>query len=118
MRKSGVNRGHLMTLGICGALVAFSTSALAQAPNPYYPIRPDVPMQFNGRCAGEYAALGLSSGVLNIRLGPGTNYSVIGNLVPNQVIHVMDCQGEWLGVQNRRNGEQIGWVHARYMRRV
>ncbi|KZL29238.1 SH3 domain-containing protein [Pseudovibrio sp. Ad37] len=115
MRISGVYRDHLMTLGICGALVAFASSAPAQT---VYQHQPQVPVGFNQACAGTYAVKPLKSGVLNLRTGPGTNYNVIGRVIPNQAINIADCKGNWLGIRDAQTSEQIGWVHKGYMQRV
>ncbi|SFJ93098.1 SH3 domain-containing protein [Pseudovibrio ascidiaceicola] len=115
MRISGVYRGHLVTLGICGALVAFASSSPAQT---VYQHQPQVPIGFDQACAGTYAVKPLKSGVLNLRTGPGTNYNVIGRLIPNQAINIADCKGNWLGIRDAQTSEQIGWVHKGYMRRV
>ncbi len=115
MRKSGVYRGSLMTLGICGALVAFASSPSAQT---VYQHQPQVPIGFNQGCAGTYAVKPLKSGVLNLRTGPGTNYNVVGRLISNQAINIVDCKGNWLGIRDPQTSEQIGWVYKGYMRRV
>ncbi|KZK80980.1 Bacterial SH3 domain protein [Pseudovibrio sp. W64] len=115
MRISVVYRGHLMTLGICGALVAFASSSPAQT---VYQHQPQVPIGFDQACAGTYAVKPLKSGVLNLRTGPGTNYNVIGRLIPNQAINIADCKGNWLGIRDAQTSEQIGWVYKGYMRRV
>lgn len=115
MRKSEVFRGSLMTLGAFGALVAFAINSSAQT---VYQYQPQVPIGFNQTCAGTYAVKPLKSGGLNLRTGPGTNYGVIGRLISNQAINIVDCKGNWLGIRDPQTSEQIGWVYKGYMYRV
>ncbi|KZL20062.1 Bacterial SH3 domain protein [Pseudovibrio axinellae] len=115
MRTSGIDRTSLMVLCICVGLFGFASNSSAQT---VYQYQPKVPIGYNSNCAGVYAVKPLKSGMLNLRTGPGTNYRIIGHLVPNQAISVFDCKGNWLGIRNSHTSEQIGWVHKGYMKRV
>ncbi|SDR26328.1 SH3 domain-containing protein [Pseudovibrio sp. Tun.PSC04-5.I4] len=115
MRNSDTRRKGLIALTICGSLLVFSNQSAAQTP---YQHQPQIPIGFNQACAGVYAVKPLKSGILNLRTGPGTNYNVVGRLIPNQAINIVDCKGNWLGIRDPQTSEQIGWVHKGYMRRV
>lgn len=54
---------------------------------------------------------------VNLRSGPGTNFAVIGQLAPNQVVSEIRCNGvrTWCEV---RAATLRGWVSAAYLRPV
>lgn len=115
MRNSRAYRNGLFALTVCGPLLAYSNQSVAQE---IYQYQPQVPIGFSQVCAGTYAVKPLKSGVLNLRTGPGSNYNVVGRLIPNQAINIVDCKGNWLGIRDPQTSEQIGWVYKGYMRRV
>ena len=49
---------------------------------------------------------------VNFRIGAGTNYSLIRQLSQGEALTILHRSGEWLNVQT---GEEIGWVHSRYV---
>ena len=50
--------------------------------------------------------------VLNVREGPGLNYSVTGKLMPGETAKVLAQQGDWYRVASPGGG--YAWVHAYY----
>ena len=62
-----------------------------------------------------------TSGNLNIRSGPGTNYPIIGKAANGSVVDVSifgDVKGEWweVGAKDVQTGKWInGWVNSRYL---
>lgn len=64
--------------------------------------------------AAAYPAVATSA--LNVRSGPGTQYTVLGTLQQNQVVEVFECTAAgWCQVQDRTLN---GWASARYLSRV
>ena len=53
---------------------------------------------------------------LNVRYGPGTSFGVLGSLRRGEVVKVIDQNGDWKRVD--ANGNDDGWVHGAYLRRV
>ena len=49
-------------------------------------------------------------GTLNVRSGPGTNYSIVSTLSKGAVVYVVAASGSW-----KRIGSPIGWVYGSYV---
>jgi uncharacterized protein YraI len=58
------------------------------------------------------AAPGTVTANVNVRSGPGTNYSVLGTATRGQQVDVQQCQGSWCYVV--KSGAD-GWVSSRYL---
>ena len=67
--------------------------------------------------ASASAADFYATATVNLRAGPGTNFAVLGQLRPNQVVTELRCNGArtWCEV---RSGTQRGWVSSAYLRPV
>ncbi len=115
MRKLKALHHSLPALGICALFLATTSDAHAQT---VYQTSPQVPIGFNQACAGPYAVNAAKAGALNVRSGPGTKYAVTGRLFANQVVNIMDCRGNWLGIRDPQTTEQIGWIHKGYTHRL
>jgi len=53
---------------------------------------------------------------LNVRQGPGTNFSVDGTVRRGDIVSVIDERGDWMRID--RDGNTDGWVHEAYIRPV
>ncbi|MBC2859174.1 SH3 domain-containing protein [Stappia sp. 28M-7] len=94
---------------------------------PDRPSRPDPlpgPGPFPGPDprASYFEVTGLSSsGLLNVRSGPGTGYSVIGRVANGDVLIDRGCRAvgtqTWCRIQ-LLGGEESGWVSANYLRQT
>lgn len=69
-----------------------------------------------GGTAAALAQPGVATGSVNVRSGPGTNYSKLGALSAGEVVDVENCQGSWCYV-DRQSGKD-GWVAANYLKPV
>lgn len=58
------------------------------------------------------AATTTALSTVNVRSGPGTNYSLLGNLVGGQVVNVIRCQDNWCLIDSVGPD---GWVSAEYL---
>ena len=48
---------------------------------------------------------------VNVRTGPGENYTVLGSLSPNSPLPVTARNGQWIAVEiNGRQGWVAGWI--------
>ena len=54
--------------------------------------------------AGAFAWEAYATSPLNVRSGPGTNYSVIASLQRNQVVDVQHCRSGWCFLDTGRYG--------------
>ena len=74
-----------------------------------------------GYCHGDYirivssdtAKVAVSSGSLNIRSGPGTNYQKTGSLYKGESVVVLSSSGEWTNILF--NGSATGYVSSKYL---
>lgn len=55
----------------------------------------------------------VTANVLRIRSGPGTNFSVIGALLKNEIIVSDDMQGDWVHFTAENN--KTGWCHRGFL---
>ena len=55
-----------------------------------------------------------SDGFLNVRSGPGTEFSILREIYPGDQVKVLGRNGNWLRVR-LLNGPK-GWVHKDYVR--
>ncbi|HWP57497.1 MAG TPA: SH3 domain-containing protein [Candidatus Acidoferrales bacterium] len=64
------------------------------------------------------AALGtyVTTAEVNVRSGPGTQYSIVSRIPKDTRVEVVDAEGDWLKVQSK-HGKPSGYVSARYLRR-
>jgi uncharacterized protein YraI len=67
--------------------------------------------------AGAFAWEAYATSPLNVRSGPGTNYSVIASLQRNQVVDVQYCRSGWCFLDTGRYG-RTGWASQNYLRQV
>lgn len=61
--------------------------------------------------AGTASAAGIgliNGGVVNVRSGPGTNYTIVGTLLKNSQVQIIQIQGSWDEIQF---GSLNGWVN-------
>lgn len=63
--------------------------------------------------AGEGAAVNITSGSLNVRSGPGTNYTKAASLYTGDGAVVLSTSGEWSRILY--HGTRTGWVSSRYL---
>ena len=63
--------------------------------------------------AGAFAWEAYATSPLNVRSGPGTNYSVIASLQRNQVVDVQYCRSGWCFLDTGRYG-RTGWASQNY----
>ena len=56
----------------------------------------------------------VTTSVLNIRQGAGTNFTVVGQLRQGESVTLLDERGDWLQVQTAAG--VTGWVAARYVK--
>jgi uncharacterized protein YraI len=56
---------------------------------------------------------------LNVRSGPGRNYSSIDTVRKGTsvLIHSTNAAGDWVNISYNKNGQRSGWVSARYVQR-
>mgnify|MGYP003706925485 CR=1 FL=1 len=60
--------------------------------------------------------VGYTTTGLNVRTGPGTQYSKLTTFPPNSELIILTEQNDWLQVRGQANGEVvIGWVHRDYL---
>lgn len=64
--------------------------------------------------AGAYAATAFATSPVNVRKGPGPQYSVVDVLRRGEAVDVDYCQGTWCAVS--KPGPD-GWVSANYLSR-
>ena len=56
---------------------------------------------------------------LNVRSGKGTNYSIIGYLLPNSEVIILEQSSGWYKIKfNANGGEKIGYVKDDYIKRI
>lgn len=65
-----------------------------------------------GVAGAAMAAPAVSTGNVNIRSGPGTQYERVGVLARNQLVDVTGCRGGWCYIEQRGRD---GWVSANYL---
>jgi len=58
----------------------------------------------------------VTAGSLNVRQGPGTNFSVINSVHRGDIVGVVDARGSWRRID--LNGNDDGWVHEAYLRKI
>jgi uncharacterized protein YraI len=66
-----------------------------------------------GAQAHAQGAMEVTASALNVRTGPGTNNTSIGQGLRGQVYPAIGRQGEWVLLQF---GERAGWSHDDYLR--
>lgn len=64
--------------------------------------------------AGTFATVALSAGSLNVRTGPGTGYSAIDWLTPDEPLVILSATDGWCRILYR--GIKTGYASARYLR--
>lgn len=69
---------------------------------------------------GVAGRVNTSGGRLNVRSGPGTNYSVIGSLGPLEPVSLIgsNYSGDWIYVKynvDGTNDQKVGWAYGRYI---
>lgn len=69
-----------------------------------------------GTTAAALAQPGVATSGVNVRSGPGTNYSKLGSFSAGEVVDVEECQSSWCYV-DRQSGKD-GWVAANYLEPV
>ncbi|WP_369075180.1 SH3 domain-containing protein [Dawidia cretensis] len=57
----------------------------------------------------------IKSQALNLRSGPGTQYTIIGKLTYRQKLTLLAASGEWLKVSVEDSG-RVGFVHKNYVK--
>tara|TARA_B100001179_G_C18504888_1_gene365943 strand:+ start:284 stop:658 length:375 start_codon:yes stop_codon:yes gene_type:complete len=65
---------------------------------------------------GKYSKDMLTNNIrknVNLRSGPGTNYRVVGKVMPGESVAVHECQGNWCKVEKDMN---TGWVAKRFFK--
>lgn len=75
----------------------------------------------NSNAMSNYQTVGTSTGfvtatTLNVRQGPGTNYSVVTRVYKNQYIRLFAKIGDWYVVQTDDN--YIGAVSSKYIKLI
>lgn len=58
----------------------------------------------------------VTAGSLNVRSGPGTSFSVMGKVRRGDIVNVIDKRGDWARLDH--DGNDDGWVHEAYIRRI
>jgi N-acetylmuramoyl-L-alanine amidase len=58
----------------------------------------------------------VTAGSLNVRSGPGTNFAVVNSVRKGDIVEVVDDSGDWRRID--LNGNNDGWVHGAYIRRI
>ncbi len=54
----------------------------------------------------------ITGGVVNVRSGPGTEYTVAGNLLQETEVQILEIQGDWYKISK---GSLTGWVSSSLM---
>jgi len=62
--------------------------------------------------AAAFAAPAVATGNVNVRSGPGTNYSRVDTLRRGDQVEVIECRGSWCYIEKRGPD---GWVSASYL---
>lgn len=62
------------------------------------------------------ATVVVTSGLLNLRAGPGTNYPVIKQLANGDKAVFYERDGSWARIQPQITPYQMGWAHTSYLR--
>jgi uncharacterized protein YraI len=65
--------------------------------------------------ASALADVGYTTGNVNLRTGPGTNYARVGTLSEGTRINILGCQPSWCHVASQ--GVR-GWLSANYVQRT
>ncbi len=52
----------------------------------------------------------VNTNILNLRRGPSTQYKIIGKLLKNDILIVLETNGDWLHIQKANSPEVKGWV--------
>ncbi len=65
----------------------------------------------------QYKTVIVDTGKLNLRSGPGLNYSSIAEIPEGETLNVIARSGLWINVQ-RANSSMTGWVNKTYTRPV
>ncbi|HHV71954.1 MAG TPA: SH3 domain-containing protein [Clostridia bacterium] len=92
-----------LTGWIAGWLVELEPESVPQQPNP----QPDVQPGTN------YLTAIVTATSLNVRSGPGTNYSIVGGLSKGNVVTVLATSGDWLKIKTAQGLE--GYVAGQYL---
>lgn len=58
----------------------------------------------------------VTAGTLNVRGGPGTQFEAMGKVHRGDIVEVIDMRGDWARIDH--NGNDDGWVHEAYIRRI
>lgn len=84
-----------------------------RGPAPSSGVRPRPPAPKPASGFGPFCVTGISSS-LNLRAGPGTEFSVVGALPANQcgIAGYNRCDGGWCFVAS---GAQLGWVSGQFL---
>lgn len=61
---------------------------------------------------GDYERTAITAANLNLRSGPGTNYSILKTIPEATEVIVHDSQGDWTKIES--NGT-VGWVASKYL---
>lgn len=56
----------------------------------------------------------VTSEILNVRSGPGTNYTISDKLYKNDLLVFLSMQGDWVKVENQKT-KRIGYVYFKYV---
>jgi len=65
--------------------------------------------------AAKYYVYSPNDGFLNLRTGPGTNYSVISRMYNGSWVEVLERAGNWVRVFHEYGDE--GWAYSKYLQR-
>lgn len=92
---------------IAAQLISEDGSAPASAPETYAPPSPE---------NTDYAEVGGTAGIKNLRAGPGTRYSVVTQVYTGEAIEILDKAQDtggyvWYKVHHHKSGVQ-GWIAA------
>ena len=63
----------------------------------------------------KYYVFSPNDGFLNLRTGPGTNYSIIARMYNGSWVEILERSGNWVRVFHEDGIE--GWAHSQYLRR-
>lgn len=58
----------------------------------------------------------VTAGTLNVRSGPGTQFNIMTEVHRGDVVEVIDERGDWRRIDLEGNDD--GWVHEAYLRRI
>ena len=61
----------------------------------------------------KYKCAVVKTDKVNIRTGPGTNYSKVGVAEKYSSFRVIDNKGVWIKIKDERNS--TGWIHRNYL---